>query len=269
MWQYNQTVYHADFNTERRRRLASRGQAMPDGGFPIRNISDLKNAIQAYGRATNKPAVKAWIKKRARALGAEDLLPDNWRDDVVKHYGIKGMKWGIRRTDAQLGHKTKSGNSKKSSKSKTVDSYEEAVEKAIAKKDKNYEKKKNLITALTGVSSATAATLATSWSGPFSIPFGAAAGAVAGITARGVYKQYKTNKIPQAEMNKIRKRYAHSISSGQNYVNSQSYIRSQSSQQLTNQMMMDQSMRSSINASLMTSSLSMSGGTNPFMCGMV
>lgn len=37
-----------DFNTMQRRRLAARNQAMPDGGFPIRNVSDLKNAIQAY-----------------------------------------------------------------------------------------------------------------------------------------------------------------------------------------------------------------------------
>lgn len=113
MWQYNQTVYHADFNTEQRRRLASRGQAMPDGGFPIRNVSDLKNAIQAYGRATNKPAVKAWIKKRARALGVEDLLPDNWRDDIVKHYGVKGMKWGVRRYQNKDGSLTPLGKEHK------------------------------------------------------------------------------------------------------------------------------------------------------------
>lgn len=94
-----------DFNQMQRRRLAAKRQAMPDGGFPIRNVADLKNAIQAFGRAKNKPAVKAWIKKRARELGATDLLPDNWRDDTLVHYGIKGMKWGIRRTPAQLGHK--------------------------------------------------------------------------------------------------------------------------------------------------------------------
>lgn len=31
--------------------------------------------------------------------------------DELYHYGIKGMKWGIRRTPAQLGHKTKIANS--------------------------------------------------------------------------------------------------------------------------------------------------------------
>ena len=94
-----------DFNQMQRRRLAAKRQAMPDGGFPIRNVADLKNAIQAFGRAKNKPAVKAWIKKRARELGATNLLPDSWRDDVLVHYGVKGMKWGVRRTPEQLGHK--------------------------------------------------------------------------------------------------------------------------------------------------------------------
>jgi hypothetical protein len=51
---------------------------MPHGGFPIENTADLKRAIQAVGRAKNPAAAKAWIIKRAKALGASDMLPDGW-----------------------------------------------------------------------------------------------------------------------------------------------------------------------------------------------
>lgn len=30
----------------------------------------------------------------------------NYNDNELYHHGIKGMKWGVRRTDAQLGHET-------------------------------------------------------------------------------------------------------------------------------------------------------------------
>lgn len=95
-----------DFSTKDRVRLAKIGQAMPDGGYPIRNVADLKRAIAAYGRGTNKTAVKKWIKKRAKELDAEKLLPSNWevrymnqvlQADELQHYGIKGMKWGHRK----------------------------------------------------------------------------------------------------------------------------------------------------------------------------
>jgi hypothetical protein len=62
-----------------REKLANKNQALDDGSYPIRNISDLKKAIQAFGRASDKGKVMAWIKRRAKALGAENLLPDSWK----------------------------------------------------------------------------------------------------------------------------------------------------------------------------------------------
>jgi len=66
------------YTDETRQEYAERGVAMSDGSYPIRDVGDLKNAIQAFGRSKNPAATKKHIKKRARALGATDLLPDNW-----------------------------------------------------------------------------------------------------------------------------------------------------------------------------------------------
>lgn len=62
-----------------RRKLAKKGQALPDGSFPIPNVAYLKKAIQAFGRAKNKPKAKAHIISAARRLGRTDLLPSSWR----------------------------------------------------------------------------------------------------------------------------------------------------------------------------------------------
>jgi hypothetical protein len=63
-----------------RARAQTSGQAFRNGRYPIRNVADLRKAIQAFGRATDadKPALKAFIKARARALGAVALIPETW-----------------------------------------------------------------------------------------------------------------------------------------------------------------------------------------------
>ena len=71
----------ADISAEARKKLAEKGQALPDGSYPIRNESDLKNAIKAYGRSNpeDRAKVRTHIRKRARALGKEELIPENWK----------------------------------------------------------------------------------------------------------------------------------------------------------------------------------------------
>lgn len=67
------------FSDEQRMRMAEEGTALPDGSYPIATRADLSNAIQAYGRAKDKAKAKAHIMKRAKALGAEEMIPENWK----------------------------------------------------------------------------------------------------------------------------------------------------------------------------------------------
>lgn len=71
-------LLNREFSEDRRRELAESGEAMPDGSYPIVTKEDLANAIQAIGRAKDPEATKRHIKKRARALGAEDMIPEEW-----------------------------------------------------------------------------------------------------------------------------------------------------------------------------------------------
>lgn len=81
-------------------------------------------------------------------------------ENELYHHGIKGMKWGVRRTDAQLGHKTASSGSSTKKKitsggkkasaiaSKTLSSLKDKIEAgkkaraaAAAKKEAEAQKK--------------------------------------------------------------------------------------------------------------------------------
>lgn len=98
--------WDAAFSAERRRQLAKEGKALPDGSYPIVNERDLRNAIQAYGRASDLPRARRHIIKRARALGATALLPDAWKDTAsqdeakVKLYYFAGRNTPIAASSA-------------------------------------------------------------------------------------------------------------------------------------------------------------------------
>lgn len=73
-----ETCVKRDFSDDERKKLAESGAAMPGGGYPIKTEQDLKNAIQAIGRAKDRAATIAHIKDRAKALGLSSLIPESW-----------------------------------------------------------------------------------------------------------------------------------------------------------------------------------------------
>ena len=74
-----ETVLKRDFTDEQRKKLADTGAALPNGSYPIENTTDLRNAIHAIGRGKAPHAqIRAHIIARAKALGAENELPDDW-----------------------------------------------------------------------------------------------------------------------------------------------------------------------------------------------
>ena len=71
-----------DFSAEQRREAATSGAALPDGSFPIKNQSDLDNAVRLVGHAKKPEKAKAHITSRALSLGLK--LPDSWGTKVAK-----------------------------------------------------------------------------------------------------------------------------------------------------------------------------------------
>jgi hypothetical protein len=76
-----------DFSDKTRKKLAKTGAALPNGGFPIQNRQDVKNAVRAFGRAKNPAKTKAHIIKHAMKLGVLDELPKQWKAGDIKSFG--------------------------------------------------------------------------------------------------------------------------------------------------------------------------------------
>jgi hypothetical protein len=73
-----------EFSTAEREKDTEAGVAMPDGRYPIRTAMDVENAIRDFNRSGQKPDVKTHIIARAKAIGAENALPDNWMETADK-----------------------------------------------------------------------------------------------------------------------------------------------------------------------------------------
>ena len=82
--------------TQAERDLAGdRGEALPDGSYPIKTVGDLKNAIQSIGRAKDRAKTIAHIKTRAQALGREDLIPDSFKAVEHDEATLESVRAGI------------------------------------------------------------------------------------------------------------------------------------------------------------------------------
>jgi hypothetical protein len=149
-----ESLTHFTPTLSQRKSLAKSGIAMPDGSFYIRNAQELDDAIRAVGRATpnagesdvaRRNSVRRHIIQRAKALNLESKIPDTWNsdgslkqsgmteellgevDNVIQHFGRKGMKWGQHRFGRDRG--TTSGRHPVSTDALTARSHMSTVRK--------------------------------------------------------------------------------------------------------------------------------------------
>lgn len=146
--QLDDLIEKAEFSDKERVSLAKEGKAMSDGSYPIRNESDLKNAVQAFGRAKDKDKTKSWIKKRAKELGKENLLPDDWKkaeeNDIQKAEGSRGGEVIGHTTSGKAVYKRKYPGDKDYKKF-TVQDHVDAAQLHKKEADKHFQEHHRLI----------------------------------------------------------------------------------------------------------------------------
>jgi len=73
-----------DLSAAARHLAAAEGEALPDGSFPVRDLDELHKAIHAVGRSKHPIEVRRYLIRRARDLGATELIPQKWFDELEK-----------------------------------------------------------------------------------------------------------------------------------------------------------------------------------------
>ena len=118
-----------------REKLAGEKKALPDGSFPIRNVSDLRNAVQAYGRSKpgKRGLVRRHIVKRARQLEKTDLIPENWREASDSDSMVASLRERIAIVESVIATGVSTNSSEFSKKSEEILSSFAEVE--ITEKD--------------------------------------------------------------------------------------------------------------------------------------
>lgn len=71
----------AAWKADKRKDAAKKGEALPDGSYPIHDKTDWHKAKQALGRAKNRAATVRHLKKRGKALG---IPADEYKDLKLK-----------------------------------------------------------------------------------------------------------------------------------------------------------------------------------------
>ena len=89
-----------EFSAAQREKDAEEGVAMPDGSYPIRSAKDVANAVRDCCRSGEKADVKAHIVARAKAIGADSALPDDWTETADKAAGVSAQRGGALAPDA-------------------------------------------------------------------------------------------------------------------------------------------------------------------------
>ncbi len=127
-----------DFPPEARENMAEQGEAMPDGSFPIPDKDALRRAVASFGRADNPAAVRAHIMRRARALGAEDMLPEGWEKSTDK--GMVMVETVELVKEAEVAVEISGENVPQTEVAATEDGDETSVEKRIADAESEIQK---------------------------------------------------------------------------------------------------------------------------------
>jgi phage head maturation protease len=86
----------AKYDADQLKSMGGKGQAFKnaagDYSYPIGDGEDLANAIHAVGRGgADHDAIRAYIIRRAKALGAAGKIPDNWNSDGSLKGGGRSM----------------------------------------------------------------------------------------------------------------------------------------------------------------------------------